>query len=513
MSIMTKKYTTNNLDKPNIPLEILDPKQMSMVDRLAVTLTGEDSFNLMERAGQAVADIVIKDYRSCQKIAVLCGSGNNGGDGYVAAHILKAHGFDVTCFALANPRENSDAKKAFTIWGGFYSSIDLFEPDKFCLIIDALYGAGLDRPLDAQLQALIAKICESNRPVVAIDLPSGVFGRTGAIAGKAVEATQTVTFFRLKPGHVCYPGRAHCGKIVLVDIGIPDSVLDTIKPLVSLNARHLWQKDWPILEYDTHKYRRGHAVVFSGSQTATGAARLAAFAAARSGAGLVSVVAPEDALPVHEMHLTSIMLKKMADDREILLFLLERKAHSVVLGPAFGNLERAFSIAKAILREATITTLVLDADALTALSSRSEEIFKLIKASSVNVILTPHEGEFRRVFPDIAEKEDATRIEKAEQAAKRSGATLIYKGADTMVAAPSGRIAIAINGTPYLATAGAGDVLSGIVGGLGAQQMPPFEAACAAVWIHAECARHYGPGLIAEDIVSVIPTVLREFFM
>lgn len=510
MSIVTKRYATNNLDSRNFPPELLTPQQMGEADRLAVKITGEDSFKLMQCAAKAVADSVLNDYRSCRRIAVLCGPGNNGGDGYAAASILKAHGFEVMCFPVSQPRKKSDAERAFTIWDGITSSIDMFMPDNFDLVIDALYGAGLDRPLDLPVQAVIEKLSQTNLPVIAVDLPSGVFGRNGAVVGKAIKATKTITFFRLKPGHVCYPGRAQCGEIKLVNIGIPDTVLDSIKAINFINTPCLWRPMWPELDYDTHKYRRGHAVVFSGPQLSTGAARLAAFAAARSGAGLVTVLAPEDALAVHEMHLTSIMLKKLASDREILSFLAARKVRSVVLGPAFGSLERAFSITKAILSEGEITTLVLDADALTALESHQKEIFELIKASSVNVILTPHEGEFHRVFPDIAEKAEIARIEKAGEAAKLSGATVVYKGADTMVASPFGRVAVAINGTPFLATAGSGDVLSGIVGGLSAQRMAPFEAACAAVWIHAQCAHHYGLGMIAEDIVCAIPVVLDD---
>lgn len=513
MSALVKKYAICNFNKPAVPTQLLTPKQMGEADRLAARINGGDSFGLMERAGQAVADVVLNNYRQCRKIAVLCGPGNNGGDGYMVAHILKAHGFELQCFSLKEPRADSDAMKAFVLWGKTASPLTDFVAQNFDLIVDALYGAGLDRALDAALQKEIIKISESNVPVIAIDLPSGVFGRTGAIDGEAVKATKTVTFFRLKPGHVCYPGRAQCGEIILANIGIPDVVLQTIKPTYALNCPSLWSKSWPVLDYDTHKYRRGHAVVFSGPQTSTGAARLAAHAAARSGAGLVTVISPKDALPVHEMHLTSIMLKEMGSDEEILAFLDERKVRSVVLGPAFGMLERAFSIMKAILTGSKIFTLVLDADALTALAQKSEEAFELFRKSSVNVILSPHEGEFHRIFPEIAEKAHLTRIEKAEQAAAKSGATIVYKGADTMIASADGRVAINVNGTPFLATAGAGDVLSGIIGGLSAQQMSPFETACASVWIHAQCGQHFGLGMIAEDIVSAIPLVLGEIVL
>ncbi|MBI0178272.1 NAD(P)H-hydrate dehydratase [Bartonella sp. W8099] len=495
-------------------VELLTPEEMGDADRFAATLNREDSFKLMERAGQAIADIVLNDYRQCRKIAVLCGPGNNGGDGYMAAHILKSHGFEPTIFALGTPRAGSDAEKAAALWGKKHLPFNEFSsPQDFDVVIDALYGAGLDRPLEQSLQEKLKRLNESGVPVIAVDLPSGVFGENGIIKGEAVKAAKTVTFFRLKPGHVCYPGRLQCGEIRLADIGIPEKVLETIKPTRFINFPSLWLRNWPELDYDTHKYRRGHAVVFSGHQSSTGAARLAAHAAARSGAGLVTIVSPEDALLVNEMHLSSIMLKEMGSDTEILDFLENRKVRSVILGPAFGSLERALSIIEAVLLKSKIFTLVLDADALTAMAGKSEEIFALIKQSPVNVILTPHEGEFQRVFPSVPHMEDLSRIEKAAKAATDSGSVVVYKGADTIIASPDGRLAVNVNGTPFLATAGAGDVLSGIIGGLSAQKMLPFEAACAGVFLHARCAEHFGYGMIAEDIVSAIPLVLSRIIM
>ena len=508
-----KKYAIPGMNI-HFPVELLTPEEMGDADHLAATLNREDSFKLMERAGQAIADIVLNDYRQCRKIAVLCGPGNNGGDGYMAAHILKSHGFEPTIFALGTPRARSDAEKAAALWGAKHLAFDNFSsPQDFDVVIDALYGAGLDRPLEQLLQEKLKRLNESGVPVIAVDLPSGVFGQNGAIKGESVKASKTVTFFRLKPGHACYPGRLQCGEIRLADIGIPEKVLETIKPTRFINFPSLWLKNWPELDYDIHKYRRGHAVVFSGHQSSTGAARLAAHAAARSGAGLVTIVSPEDALLVHEMHLTSIMLKEMGSDTEILDFLENRKVRSVILGPAFGSLERALSIIEAVLLKSKIFTLVLDADALTAMAGKSEEIFALIKQSPVNVILTPHEGEFQRVFPSVAHMEDLSRIEKAAKAATDSGSVVVYKGADTIIASPDGRLAVNVNGTPFLATAGAGDVLSGIIGGLSAQKMLPFEAACAGVFLHARCAEHFGPGMIADDIVSAIPLVLSEIIM
>ena len=367
-----KKYAIPGMNI-HFPVELLTPEEMGDADHLAATLNREDSFKLMERAGQAIADIVLNDYRQCRKIAVLCGPGNNGGDGYMAAHILKSHGFEPTIFALGTPRAGSDAEKAAALWGAKHLAFDNFSsPQDFDVVIDALYGAGLDRPLEQSLQEKLKRLNESGVPVIAVDLPSGVFGQNGAIKGESVKASKTVTFFRLKPGHACYPGRLQCGEIRLADIGIPEKVLETIKPTRFINFPSLWLKNWPELDYDIHKYRRGHAVVFSGHQSSTGAARLAAHAAARSGAGLVTIVSPEDALLVHEMHLTSIMLKEMGSDTEILDFLENRKVRSVILGPAFGSLERALSIIEAVLLKSKIFTLVLDADALTAMAGKSE---------------------------------------------------------------------------------------------------------------------------------------------
>lgn len=511
MGAVIKKYATNGLCDANLPIELLTPEQMGQADKLAATFNGGDSYQLMLNAAQAVTDVIVDCYGKVKKVAILCGSGNNGGDGYAVATLLKNKGFNVTCFAYGAPRKNSDADKAYLAWDGLTLSPDKLVPEDVGLIVDALYGAGLDRELDMPTQALLKTVNDANIPVVAIDLPTGVYGKTGETCKTAINANETVTFFRLKPGHVIYPGRAHCGNIILKNIGIPERVLETIGAKTTINSPTLWQKNWPVLDYDTHKYKRGHAVVFSGGACSTGAARLAALAAARVGAGLVTILAPEDALAAHESHLTSVMLSQLCEDDEILSFLKARKVRSVVLGPGFGNMDRAFNIAKTILQdECGVDSLLLDADALTAIALKPDEIFATIKRSSVKVVLTPHEGEFRRVFPDISANEKSTRLDRALEGAEKSGAVVVYKGADNIVASPDGRLAVSTNGTPFLATAGSGDVLSGILSGLLAQQMPAYEAACAASWIHAECGRKTSFGTIAEDLVATIPVVLRE---
>lgn len=511
MSDLIKKYAINGLCDADLPFELLTPKEMGQADQLAVISRGYESYHLMLNAAQAVGNVILEKYNNSQRVAVICGPGNNGGDGYAVAEFLKARGYQAICFSCGQPRIGSDAHKAFADWSGTTLNIDALVFSEFDLIVDALYGAGLGRGLDEKTEALVKKINASGTPVVAIDLPSGIFGRDGSVHTIAVKATYTVTFFRLKPGHVCYPARAYCGDIILRDIGIMSDVLKDICPNTSVNLPKMWLHDWPVLDYDMHKYSKGHVVVFSGPAIMTGAARLAAYAAARSGAGLVTILSPQDALSVHESHLTSVMLKEMGSDANVLSFFQQRKVKTAVLGPGFGAMDRAFTLIKTILaKQDCLETIVLDADALTAIADKTDEIFELIKQSTVKVVLTPHEGEFRRIFPKIASKSNSPRIDKAREAALKSGATVVYKGADSMIASPDGRLSITVNGTPFLATAGSGDVLSGIMGGLLVQGMPVYEAVCAGNWMHAECGRQAGIGAIADDLITQIPSILQN---
>lgn len=499
-----------NVNDFNCTAELLTPIEMAKADHLALVAGQFDRDQLMHRAGAAVCDVILRHYASCQKIAVLCGPGNNGGDGFVVARLLNGAGMDVVCFSNQLPQAESAAARAYALWHGKTLTPDDFVARDYDLFVDALYGAGLDRDIEPVLYDFIHQIVATDRPVIAIDLPTGISGATGRVCGAAIKATKTVTFFRLKPGHVCYPGREYCGDIVLADIGIDKSVLTDICPLASINVPGLWIQKWPELPYDAHKFSRGHAVVFSGPENSTGAARLSALAAARVGAGIVTIMAPENALPIHRQHLTSIMLRELKGEDDTQQFLIDRKVRSVVLGPGFGSFTQSVQITKYILANEVVNALVLDADALSALAGQTDEIFALIKKSSVDVVMTPHEGEFKRVFPDLAQDEKLTRIEKARNAAEISGAIIIYKGPDTIVASPERATAVSINGTPYLATAGSGDVLAGLLGGISAQRIPAFEAACASVWVHAECGQKTGVGTIAEDLIASIPSILRE---
>ncbi|NLH79396.1 MAG: NAD(P)H-hydrate dehydratase, partial [Phyllobacteriaceae bacterium] len=379
------------------------------------------------------------------------------------------------------------------------------------VVVDALFGAGLSRPLDGEAAALIEAVNAARRPVVAVDLPSGVDGATGRVMGVAIAATLSVTFFRLKPGHLLLPGRLLCGQTLVADIGIRDGVLAAIGVRTWRDQPPLWRDGLLAPALDGHKYARGHAVVVSGPMSRTGAARLAADAALRTGAGLVTLASPPDALIVNASHLTAVMLARMDGAAGLAEILADTRRNALVLGPAVGVGEATAALLGVAL--AAAAALVLDADALTTMAAAPAPAFAAIAARPAPVVLTPHEGEFARLFPDLAEKaSDLPKTERARTAAARAGAVVILKGPDTVIAAPDGRVAIADNAPPDLATAGSGDVLAGIVGGLLARGLAGFEAAAAAVWLHGECGRRAGPGLIAEDLARELRPILADLY-
>ena len=480
--------------------ELLTPDEMLAADRLSQV----PGFELMQAAGRAVAHAALAMMGRPGRVEIVAGPGNNGGDGFAAAADLLAAGAQVRILLVGDrDRLHGDAARAAACYTG---ELEAFGPDtrlRACdLAIDALFGAGLARPVEGLAGRAIEQMSEIQ--TLSVDLPSGIDGRTGEVLGRAVRAARTVTFFRLKPGHLLLPGRLHCGPVELHQIGIPDDVLATIGPRSFRNEPRLW---WARLRQRPqamdHKYARGHAIVVSGPATATGAARLAAEGALRIGSGAVTLASPPDALAVNAAHLTAIMLRSFAGPDELAALVQGRRAGAILLGPGNGVGEGTRLNAEAAL--AAEAAVVLDADALTSFAACPERLFERIAARSRPVVMTPHEAEFGRLFAARGAK-----IDRARTAAAASGAVVVLKGADTVIAAPDGRLAINDNAPPHLATAGSGDVLAGMIAGLLAQGLAGFEAAAAAVWVHGAAGAALDLGLIAEDLPRALPGVLKS---
>ncbi len=482
--------------------KMADADQLTIADLIS---SGHAGAQLMEEAGLAVVREITKNFEG-RRAVILCGPGNNGGDGFVVARHLKEAGLKVKVALLGSVNNlKDDALHMQNLWG---DQIEALNPDALKdqdIIVDAIFGTGLSKEITGIVYDTLRKANDLAAHKIAVDIPSGIKGDTGEILGIAFKADQTVTFCRKKPAHLLYPGKQYCGEIMVSDIGINARTIEQVSPDIFENDPDLWINDFPVHAPTIHKYQRGHAVIVSGGMTHTGASRLAATAALRIGAGLVSISSPEDALAVHAAHLTAVMIRKRD---QIIEDLKDPRLNAWCIGPAAGLGIKTRKNVLQILRAEKKT--VLDADALTVFEQGPLELFDAINLiEKNNCVLTPHSGEFARLFPNLKQLD---KISAAGAAAKLSGAVVIYKGADSVIAAPDGRTVISNNAPATLATAGSGDVLAGLVCGLMAQNMPPFEASCAAVWIQAQCANEIGVGLISEDLPSCIPLIMKQLF-
>lgn len=486
--------------------EILSSDQMRAAERLTVE-SGGDSFALMRRAGEAVARAASDRFSvggAPGRALVLCGPGNNGGDGFVAAAALADLGWSVRLACLV-PVESlgGHAARAASMWEGAVESFDSVDPDPGDLVVDAVFGTGFSRALPPSVSNLFEKIELLDVPVVAVDISSGVDGDSGAADPAAMIADLTVTFFRKKVGHLLTPGLAYSPHTIVCDIGIPDFVLEETGCAALENDPALWGAALPVPTVFDNKYTRGHAVIFGG-QRMTGAAVLAAHGAYRAGAGVCTIVGPPSAADVYR----SLLPNALFETREWAVpfdeHLRDSRRRAVLIGPGAGlddpeNLRQAVRSACSHRDRAC----VIDADAMSVFAQNPGVLFGCIHPGCV---LTPHEGEFARIFPDLT----GDKRSRALIAAARAGAVVLLKGADTVIAAPDGRCVINAVVCPGLATAGSGDVLAGIILGLVVQNIPPFEAACAAAWIHGRAGLLFGPGLMATDIPDLVPRVLKD---
>jgi len=476
---------------------ILSCDEMRRAESLSCARGDHDFWGLMQVAGRAVAGAVIERY-TMRRVLVMCGAGNNGGDGYVAAQALREAGWDVRVGALSAPRAH-EAQKAAATWMGPVETLSPVLLDGTDLVIDALFGTGLTRPLEGLAAQMVDAVNARNIPVVAADMPSGIDGNTGRMLGAAFKAEVTVTFFRKKRGHVLLPALAQCGEVIVADTGMYADVLNEINPVIAENDSALWFPLQQKHEVQNNKYDRGHALLFGGP-VMTGASRLAARAAQRMGAGLVTLAAPLEAWEIYAEALESVMVRPLRTPDDEAELLANPKINAILIGCGLGRDEgRREQILRVL---ATRKPCVLDADALSVFAEAPDFLLQNLHE---NCILTPHEGEFMRLFGDSG----ADKISKTQNAAQKAGCLVLLKGVNTTIAHPNGSLVVNLNAPPWLATAGAGDVLAGMILGLVTAGMPVFPATCAAVFYHGAAAQAFGVGLIAEDLIDQIPALLK----
>ena len=496
---------------------LLTPKEMDHADRLTGD-SGTSVLTLMERAGRAVADQAMRLCLRAGRIILLCGPGNNGGDGFVAAYILAGRGYAVDVATLNGLLPVSGPAGAVArCWKGNVLPFSTLAFDHYDLCVDAVFGSGLTRDVSGEAAACLQRLSQSGLKNLAVDVPSGLDGESGRIRGFAARADLTVTFFRQKPAHFLQPGRTLCGEVVVADIGIDSSCLAEIAPETMINLPAIWHKYIPLPGTTSHKYQRGSVLVLSNRLEYSGASRLAAKAALRAGAGLVTVATPVDAMTAHAASSDAIMLRRCDTLQDFTHLIADTRRNALVIGPglAVEGEDADTTRSQVLLGIGAKRALVLDASALTVFAGRGQELVDMVAQSHYRIgyepIVTPHEGEFAHLSRGLKGFEPhESKCERARSLSRLLGCVVVYKGADTVIASPDGRAAINANGTSWLSTAGSGDVLSGLVAALCAGGMPSFEAACMAVWCHAQAGQNLGSYFTADDLPHAISQVLRE---
>ncbi|MDP3495393.1 MAG: NAD(P)H-hydrate dehydratase [Hyphomonadaceae bacterium] len=483
-------------------LAILTCDEVRAAEQRAVE-AGISLWALMQKAGQACADVLHAEFPE-GRVVVLAGPGNNGGDAFVAAQRLRDLGRNVWLYDLAPTQQRTpEGINALNALTGARQPLEDMRLTPDDIVLDGLFGAGLSRPLSGEAAFAAEQVNASGSKVVAIDVPSGVNGDTGAIPGPAIRANVTVTFCAKKPAHVLQPAASLCGEVIPAEIGFGRFINDAAHALHE-NAPALWANAlrWP--EATSHKHQRGRLAVVSGGLANTGAARLAAHSGLRIGAGLVTLLCAPSALIVAASSVTAVMTSSFAGPDDLVA--QTERSSAIIIGPAAGFTDATRANVEALCRAGR--RLVLDADALTVFADQADHLRAILPAAS---ILTPHTGEFERLFPGLLGG-SVNKVEAVRTAAHRIGATVLLKGADTIIAAPEGRAVVNTHATPFLATAGSGDVLAGIVGGLLAQGLTPFDAARAAAWLHGDAGFRVGPGLTAEDLDASLRETVRNLY-
>jgi hydroxyethylthiazole kinase-like uncharacterized protein yjeF len=508
--------------------EILTAAQMRAIEAAAIASGEVTGLDLMERAGRGVVEAIFAEWPEMQaragRAVVLCGPGNNGGDGFVVARLLKSWGWEVAAMALG-PTLTPDAQAARAAWTGAVVGPEALDwPDFKCadLVVDAMFGTGLGRDIAPGVWGLLEMAQTCGCKLVAVDILSGICADSGRVRAESgyVErgADLTVTFERAKLGHYLAECAGMAGRLVVVPIGLQRQMQDLLRGDAAAVVDLCAVSAVDLRKVGGHKFSHGHAVVVGGPPGHGGAARLAARGALRIGAGLVTLAAPPEAMAENAARLDAVMLRSV-DGAGLAEVLADVRITAVCIGPGLGLDAHRAGFVAAVLggSRGEPRPTVLDADALTLLS-RDPALFGALHGACV---LTPHGGEFARLFPDIAARLEApavsgaaySKVDACREAAARAGCVVLFKGADTVIAAPDGRCAIHAaayeRSAPWLATAGSGDVLAGFITGLLARGFRPFEAACAGAWLHVECARSFGPGMIAEDLPDELPKVFR----